>query len=114
MVEGQKAIVWFNEVDKSDVGLVGGKGANLGEMTRANIPVPPGFIVTASAYFDFLQKSKLMDKIRKVLQPLNPNDSKQLQDISARIKQIISGAKMPTELAEEIKQADKLSLDSHN
>ena len=54
MLEGQKAIVWFNEVGKSDVGLVGGKGANLGEMTQANIPVPNGFIVTSAAYFDFL------------------------------------------------------------
>jgi phosphoenolpyruvate synthase/pyruvate phosphate dikinase len=39
--------------------IVGGKGANLGEMTRANIPVPPGFIITAHAYFDFLQRAKI-------------------------------------------------------
>ncbi len=107
MLEGQKAIVWFNEVGKSDVGYVGGKGANLGEMTQANIPVPPGFIVTATAYFDFLKKANLMDEIRKVLLPLNPNDSKQLQDIAARVKQIISGAQMPPELATEIKASYK-------
>ncbi|MBN1366400.1 MAG: phosphoenolpyruvate synthase [Dehalococcoidales bacterium] len=107
MLEGQKAIVWFNEVGKSDVALVGGKGANLGEMTQANIPVPPGFIITASAYYDFLKKANLMDGIRNILQPLNSNDSKQLQDISARIKQIISEATMPADLAEDIKQAYK-------
>lgn len=107
MLEGQKAIVWFNEVGKSDVGIVGGKGANLGEMTQANIPVPPGFIVTANAYFDFLKKANLMDEIRKVLKPLDTNDSKQLQDISARVKQIISGAQMPPELAIEIKASYK-------
>jgi pyruvate,water dikinase len=107
MLAGQKAIVWFNEVGKSDVASVGGKGANLGEMTQANIPVPPGFIVTASAYFDFLKKAKLMDELRSILQPLNSNDSKQLQGISARIKQIISDAQMPPELAKEIKQAYK-------
>ena len=40
MPEGQKTIVWFNEVTKKDIPIVGGKGANLGEMTNANIPVP--------------------------------------------------------------------------
>ena len=39
MYEGQKAIVWFNEVTKKDIPIVGGKGANLGEMTNAHIPV---------------------------------------------------------------------------
>lgn len=41
MSQDKKAIVWFNEVTKKDVPTVGGKGANLGEMTNANIPVPP-------------------------------------------------------------------------
>ena len=107
MLEGQKSIVWFNEVGKGDVGLVGGKGANLGEMTQAGIPVPPGFIVTSHAYFDFLKEAKLEEEIRRVLEPLNPDDSKQLQDISARVKQIISNAKMPEELAQEIKSSYK-------
>jgi pyruvate, water dikinase len=105
MPEGHKSIVWFNEVNKGDVGYVGGKGANLGEMTQANIPVPQGFIVTANAYFDFLAKAKLMNKIRALLKPLDPNDSKQLQDISAQVKQLISTAQMPPELAEQIKKA---------
>ena len=47
MNKGEKAVVWFNEVTREDIPLVGGKGANLGEMTNAGIPVPGGFIVTA-------------------------------------------------------------------
>jgi pyruvate,water dikinase len=105
MHQGQKAIVWFNEVSKNDVPTVGGKGANLGEMTRADIPVPPGFIVTANAYFDFLEESGLKDKIRQQLKPLDPSDSKQLQQIAAEIKKLIMGAAMPPELAKEIEQA---------
>ncbi len=105
MRQGQKAIVWFNEVTKNDVPTVGGKGANLGEMTKANMPVPPGFIVTADAYFDFLKNSKLIDKIRRLLQPLDSGDSKQLQQISAQIKQLILDAAMPPKLAKEIEQA---------
>ena len=96
---GQKAVVWFTEVTKEDVATVGGKGANLGEMTRARIPVPPGFIVTASVYYDFLRKSKIIDKIRNLLKPLDPNDSKQLQQVATEIKQVILDAPLPPELS---------------
>ncbi|GAH16217.1 unnamed protein product, partial [marine sediment metagenome] len=105
MSEGQKAIVWFNEVTKRDIPLVGGKGANLGEMTKANIPVPPGFIVTADAYYDFLERSKIADKIRELLEPLDVNDNKQLQQVATKVKQIILNATMPPELAKEIQEA---------
>ncbi len=105
MTEAQKAIVWFNEVTKKDIPLVGGKGANLGEMTNAKIPVPPGFIVTANAYYDFLQRSKIADKIGKLLEPLDVNDSKQLQQVAKEAKEIILNAPMPPELAKEIQEA---------
>jgi len=105
MGSDRKSIVWFDEVTKKDIALVGGKGANLGEMTNANIPVPPGFIVTATAYYDFLQKSKITDKLRKLAEPLDVTDSKQLQKIAAEVRQVISKAPMPPELAEEIRKA---------
>lgn len=105
MHQGKKAIVWFNEVTKKDVATVGGKGANLGEMTNASIPVPPGFIVTADAYFDFLKKSKLIDKMRHILEPLDSGDSKQLQQTAAQVKRLILDIAMPPELAKEIEQA---------
>jgi pyruvate,water dikinase len=105
MRQGQKVIVWFNEVTKEDVATVGGKGANLGEMTRARIPVPPGFIVTADAYFDFLEKSKLTAEINKLLKPLNPDNSNQLHQIAGQVKQLILDTPIPPETAKEIKQA---------
>jgi len=104
MHQGQKNVVWFNEVTKKDIPLVGGKGANLGEMANLHIPVPPGFIVTANAYYDFLRKSKITDKIRSLLKPLDYNDSKQLQQIADQIKQVILNATIPPELASEIQQ----------
>jgi len=105
MRQGQKNIVWFDEVTKSDVPTVGGKGANLGEMTNAGIPVPPGFIVTAAAYFDFVEKAKISDSIRQLLQPLDVNDSKKLQSTAKKVQQVILAAAMPPEIAEEIRQA---------
>jgi len=105
MHQGRKTVVWFNEVTKKDIPLVGGKGANLGEMTNAHIPVPSGFIVTANAYYDFLESSKITDKIRNLLKPLDSGNSKQLQQIAAKIKQVILDATMPPQLAKEIEQA---------
>jgi len=105
MKEGQKAVVWFNEVTKDDVPLVGGKGANLGEMTNAGIPVPQGFIVTADTYFDFLRQTKLIDRLRKLLEPVDVNNSRQLQQVAAQVRQLISDAAMPPEIAKEIEQA---------
>ncbi|OGO01887.1 MAG: phosphoenolpyruvate synthase [Chloroflexi bacterium RBG_13_52_12] len=105
MKQGYKAVVWFNEVTKKDIPLVGGKGANLGEMTNAGIPVPPGFIVTASAYFDFIEKANLNGKIKTLLDPVNVHDSKQLQDIAIKVQKVITDAAMPPETAREIEQA---------
>ncbi len=100
-----KLVVWFNEVTKNDVATAGGKGANLGEMTRAKIPVPPGFIVTAEAYFDFLDKTGLNDKIGRLLKSLNPDNSNQLHQIAGQIKQLISDTPMPAGTARAISQA---------
>ena len=107
MHQGQKNVVWFNEVTKKDIPLVGGKGANLGEMTNLHIPVPPGFIVTANAYYNFLKNTGITDEIRSLLKPLDYNNSKQLQQIAEQIKQVILNATMPPELAIEIQQAYK-------
>jgi len=105
MGKGRRAIVWFNEVTKDDINIVGGKGANLGEMTRAGIPVPPGFVVTADAYFDFIEESKLEEGIRNLLQPLDSNDSKQLQQIADQVKQLIMKSGMSDKLAGEIRES---------
>ena len=105
MNKGEKAVVWFEEVTREDIPLVGGKGANLGEMTNAGIPVPGGFIVTAAAYYDFVEKSGLRDQIRALLEPVDVHDSRQLQDTAIKVENLIKGGQMPAYLAEEIKEA---------
>jgi pyruvate,water dikinase len=105
MKQKTKVIAWFDEVTKDDIPLVGGKGANLGEMVHAQIPVPPGFIVTADAYFKFLETSKFADEIRRYLENLDVNDSKKLQEVSRLIKDRISSIPMPPDMVKEIKDA---------
>ena len=104
MSRTKKEVVLFGEVGKGDVGLVGGKGANLGEMTNAGIPVPPGFIVTAAAYFDFIEEAGLHDKMKTLLDPLDVHDSRQLQAVAAKVQKLIQDAEMPESLAAEIKK----------
>jgi pyruvate, water dikinase len=105
MQKGTKTIVWFDEVTKVDIPLVGGKGANLGEMVHAQIPVPPGFIVTADAYFKFLNDAGLTADISRYLKDLNVNDSKRLQEVADVIKNRISSAPMPPDMVKEMKEA---------
>lgn len=102
---GANFVVWFDEVNKGDLPLVGGKGANLGELVNAAIPVPPGFIVTVDSYYHFVEKSNLGDKIHRLLVPLDPNNSHELEQTSSLIKQMILEAEMPQEIAAEIADA---------
>ena len=97
-----KLVAWFNEVDKDDVGLVGGKGANLGELASTGIPVPPGFILTAHAYFHFLQETGIQPRMEQLLSGLDVNDGARLQQVSKEIKQLITEAAMPGEVAPQI------------
>ena len=66
-------------------------------MTRARIPVPPGFVITVIGYSRFLEETRLIDKIRTLLGPLDPNDSVRLQEVSSEIKEAILNSKMPSE-----------------
>jgi pyruvate,water dikinase len=102
-----ETIIWFKDIGKEDVPIVGGKGANLGEMTRANIPVPPGFVVSVDAYFEFLKKSDIIDEIKTLLESLDIEDTRQLQRVSAVIKQMFMDSKIMPELANKIKAAYK-------
>ena len=60
----------FEDLNKSDIGIAGGKGANLGELTQAGIPVPPGFVVTAETYEKFMEDSGINDKVLDILNNL--------------------------------------------
>lgn len=105
-------ILWFEQVTKRDISLVGGKGANLGEMYRAGIPVPNGFCVAARAYYAFIKKTSLKQKILTELSGLDIQDSAKLIKASKNIKTAILAADMPKDLAKKIIEAyHKLSGD---
>ncbi|HDK42414.1 MAG TPA: phosphoenolpyruvate synthase, partial [Candidatus Pacearchaeota archaeon] len=95
-------IKWFSELNKDSGSVAGGKGANLAEIFNLKTPVPPGFVITAQAYDYFIDKSKLKQKIEHLLKKINYEDTKQLDEITKQIRELITNAQLPKEMEEEI------------
>lgn len=92
----------FEELSRSDVPTVGGKGANLGEMARAGLPVPPGFVVTVDAYRRFYQASGIADEVAARIARLNVDDPAQLRDVSDALRGLIRRARVPDDVRQAI------------
>lgn len=100
-----KYILPFKGIGKEDVAQVGGKGANLGEMTGASFPVPPGYVVTAQAYFEFLKETGLQAKIESLLSKIDVNNSENLSEASRLVQTAITKSKIPSSIEAEIVEA---------
>ncbi len=110
-------ILWFDEISKEDVGIVGGKNANLGEMyqnlTKAEsslfkgerINVPYGFSVSAYSYRHFISTNNLDQKIKDILKDLDTHNIKQLEEKGHKVRQVILEANFPEDLSSAIKTA---------
>jgi phosphohistidine swiveling domain-containing protein len=90
---------WFQEVGAGDVDTVGGKGANLGEMVAAGLPVPPGFCLTAAAYRDFVQATGVT--IGRILSETRPEEAASVKAQAARIRDLITAQPVPDAIAKE-------------
>lgn len=97
----------FKEINKADIAIAGGKGASLGEMTHAGIPVPPGFVVTAQAFDEFLKVTDLSVELDAILDQVNHEVIHEVDDASEKIKALILGKEMPPAMAAEITAAFK-------
>jgi len=107
-----KYVKWLSELDKKSGLVAGGKGANLAEMYNAKMPVPPAFIVTAQAFEEFIKKAGLKEKVEKIIQETNVDDTAELEKNARKIRNHIVGATMPQDMQEEIIEAyDILSSD---
>ena len=97
-----KYVAWFKEITKEDISIAGGKGANLGEMIRNGFPIPDGFVITTYAFKEFLEKTKLKDKIFGKLKNLDVENTEELQKVSEEIQEMIKKARVPKEIESEI------------
>ena len=95
-------IKWFDQIGKEDIASAGGKGANLGELTQAGIPVPSGFVILSSAYFAFLDAHRLRVQLHHLLSTHDPHDPRQLETVSKKCRQLILQSEIPAAIASEI------------
>ncbi len=103
-------IAWFKDLTKNDIPIAGGKGANLGEMTQAGLPVPEGYMITAQAYGTFVKENGLAKKIASILE-VDVDDSTKLMEASKKIRKLIEASPIPDKISKEIIKAYK-KLDS--
>ena len=107
MKKDEQFLLWFEQLEKTDVPIVGGKSASLGEMTsKTDVPVPYGFATTAYAYRYFIEKSGLKEKMAALLSELTDvENSAMLRDVSAKLRAAIMAEKMPDDLQVAIADA---------
>ena len=112
---GAKYIRWLSSISKDDVQLVGGKGANLGEMYNSKFPVPQAFVITTEAFHYFLEKTKLEIQIKELLSKINVDDTESLQEKSKEIRNLIIETEMPKDLETKILESyDNFNVDLDN
>ena len=103
---------FFKDISKNDVAIAGGKGASLGEMTKAKISVPPGFVVLASAFDRFIEETNLKEEIKARLDEVVPEDTNTVDKASNVLRDTIHDTPMPKDLQKEILESfDKLGAE---
>ncbi|GAB7013904.1 pyruvate, water dikinase [Halolamina salina] len=97
-------VLWLDDVRAADLETVGGKGASLGELTGAGLPVPPGFVVTAGTYRAFIEEAGIDDELFAAMD-VDPEDSAALKEASDTAHDLILNTPFPEEVREEILEA---------
>ncbi|OGI02573.1 MAG: phosphoenolpyruvate synthase [Candidatus Melainabacteria bacterium GWF2_37_15] len=110
-----ECILNFNEISMENVAQVGGKNASLGEMfqklTSKGINIPDGFATTAQAYWEFLDKNNIRNKLQDILSKLDTQEFSNLHEIGEKCRKTILAAKIPDEIQDAIKKAYKYPME---
>ncbi len=94
----------LGEMDSASIPLVGGKGANLGELSRAGLPVPEAFCITTAAYERVIEANSLLGPILAALEGLDYEDTAEIERRALRIREMIKTADVPEDIVEAIRQ----------
>jgi pyruvate,water dikinase len=95
------AILWLDDIGGDDLETVGGKAASLGEMTAADLPVPPAFVVTADTYRSFIESTGIDEELFEAVD-VEAEDSEALAEAAETAQSLIRETEIPPELHEEI------------
>ena len=100
-----ETIRWFDDLSLADVEEVGGKGANLGELTQAGFPVPRGFVVTSSAYLTAIEESGARGRLADLMAHTDPADPGALASASGVAQGLVRASRVPEEIERAIAKA---------
>ena len=100
----EKLILWFDEIGAEHNDLVGKKCANLGEMTKAGLRVPPGFALTVAVYEDFLTRTGAIEEMRHYLSTFSadPKDYAKYEQATEVLRRIAESKAMPKDMEDAI------------
>ncbi|MHA7633760.1 phosphoenolpyruvate synthase [Corallococcus sp. M7] len=87
------SILWFDTLSREDVAQAGGKGANLGELTRAGLPVPPGFVITAAAFHQAMEPVRA--RLHALWERVDPDDPRSLDEATESLRGLVLEAPLP-------------------
>jgi pyruvate,water dikinase len=104
-VRSSEHVSWFREVGLEDRPHVGGKGGSLGELTRAGIEVPPGFIVRTAAFEHFIEALERDEPVRAKVEALDAEDLGAISTCAAMLRRRVEGAPLPPQVLDEISRA---------
>jgi len=105
-------ILAFERIGKENADLAGGKGASLGEMTKAGIPVPSGFVILADTSREVIKTNNLVAEISELLKSVKVEDTESIDEASKKIRALIADAKTPENIEQEIlKHFDELKAE---
>ncbi|WP_245814951.1 phosphoenolpyruvate synthase [Cystobacter ferrugineus] len=93
-------VVWFDSLSREDVPLAGGKGANLGEMTQAGLPVPRGFVVTSESFRQALRPVR--SRLEELWRDIDVDDPESLAERSAELREFVRQVELPAELCKAL------------
>ncbi len=98
-------IRWFEEIGLKDTGSVGGKGANLGELTAGGLPVPPGFVITGEAYLDAIGRAGIRERLVAILSEARAASQDDLDRLAGEARDLVHAVPIPDDLAAAIVEA---------
>jgi len=99
------AIAWFADIGLDDRPAVGGKGGSLGELTRAGIAVPPGFVVRTEAFEAFVRALDAAESLRAPIEALDPSDLDRVSEVTAAVRARFEAEPLPPEVEQAIRAA---------
>jgi pyruvate, water dikinase len=101
-VRAGDVVAWFEQLRRGDTALVGGKGANLGELVAAGLPVPVGFVLLAPAYLETMEAAGLRSLLEQRVAEVDLDDLEALAEVSRDLEDRVRGAGMPDHVQEAL------------